>query len=86
MDTSILVRKKKNRKKDVYKVVIKKVSMRTCSGNLSILKSSQSCVAGKEKMTDNEIPFIDILAQLNICSVKPLQMATMLGRTMSRCQ
>jgi len=62
VDTSILARKQKNRKKDVCKVVIKKVSTRTCSGNLSILKSSQSCVVGKKKMIDNEIPFSDILA------------------------
>jgi hypothetical protein len=49
-DTYVPTRRKKKTKKVVHGVIIRKVNMRTSSGNLSILKSSQSCVARKRRM------------------------------------
>jgi hypothetical protein len=53
-DTYVPIRKKKKGRKVVHAVVTREVSMRTSSGNLSIPKSSQSLVAGKSRMVDNE--------------------------------
>jgi hypothetical protein len=39
VNTSILVRRKKNRRKVVHEVVIKEMNMKVGSGNLSILRS-----------------------------------------------
>ncbi len=49
--------------------------MRTSSGDLSIAKSSQSCVVRKRRMINNEQPSSDILAWLDICSMKLSQTA-----------
>jgi hypothetical protein len=75
-DTSILIKKKKTKRKIVHGVIIKEVNMRASNDNLSILKSSQSCVIGKTKMINNEIPSSDISTQPNIFSGEPLQRAT----------
>jgi hypothetical protein len=42
------------KRKVVHGVVIKEVSMRTSSGNLSIAKSSQSRAVKKRKMINDE--------------------------------
>jgi hypothetical protein len=55
-------RRKKNRRKVVRAVIIREVRMRTSSGDLSIAKSSQSCVVRKRRMINNEQPSSDILA------------------------
>ncbi len=50
--------------------------MKISNNNLLVPKSFQSCVIGKRKMTNDEIPSNDILTLTNICLTEPSQMTT----------
>ncbi len=59
-------------RKATHRAVIREVTTRASSDNLSILRSFQSSVAGKRKMTNDEISSNDILAWPDIWFSKPL--------------
>ncbi len=58
MDTFVLARRKKTKRKATHRVVIKKVNTRVGNGNLLVPRSFQSRVARKKRMTNDEIPLV----------------------------